>query len=412
VDALRRRLTLGDAVVVGAGSMVGAGAFAVWSPAAAAAGTWLLPALGLAAVVAGCNATSSAQLAAAHPESGGTYVYGRERLGPAWGHLAGWGFVVGKTASCAAMALTVGAYLWPARERAVAVAAVALIAVVNLRGITRTVAITRVLLVVALLALGLVVVAGVAAGPVDPPASVAATPGGVLEAAGLLFFAFAGYARIATMGEEVIDPAVTIPKAIPRALLAVVALYAVVGAVALRAVGPVGLAATDAPLAAVVAAGPLAGAGPVVAVGAGIAALGVLLNLMAGVSRTALAMARRGELPRVLARIDGRHAVPAVAEVVLAVVVTGLVLVVDLRGAIGLSGVAVLTYYAVTNAAALTLRPEERRWSPALARVGLVGCTVLALSLPPRAVVVGLGVLALGVVVRLATRRGSGQEAG
>jgi APA family basic amino acid/polyamine antiporter len=120
---LARRLKTPDAVVVGLGAMIGAGVFASFAPAAHAAGGWLLAALGLAAVVAYCNATSSARLAARYPESGGTYVYGRERLGDFWGYLAGWGFVVGKTASCAAMALTVDAYAFPGPARAVAVLA-------------------------------------------------------------------------------------------------------------------------------------------------------------------------------------------------------------------------------------------------------------------------------------------------
>ena len=118
---LARRLNTFDAVVIGLGSMIGAGVFAAIGPAAQAAGSGLLVGLALAAVIAYCNATSSAQLAAVHPESGGTYVYGRERLGRFWGFLAGWGFVVGKTASCAAMALTFGAYVSPSLRRPLAV---------------------------------------------------------------------------------------------------------------------------------------------------------------------------------------------------------------------------------------------------------------------------------------------------
>lgn len=406
--SLQRRLGLADAVVIGAGSMVGAGVFAAWAPAAQAAGGALLIGLAIVGVVAVCNATSSAQLAAVHPESGGTYVYGRRRLGPAWGHLAGWGFVVGKTASCAAMALTVGAYLWPAQEQLTAVAAVVLIAVVNLQGVTRTAFITRILLVVSLAALALVIAAGWSVEGASPSRIElgGATPYAILQSAGLLFFAFAGYARIATMGEEVRDPAVTIPKAIPRALGAVFALYAVVAVTALAAVGPDVLAGSGAPLGEVVEASPLASLRPIVGIGAGIAALGVLLNLMAGVSRTAMAMARNRELPAALARIDAERSVPHVAEVVQAVIVIGLVLTVDLRGAIGLSGVAVLTYYAITNAAALTLPPEQRRWPRGLAWLGLVGCTILVLSLPVDALAIGGGVLLLGVLVRVATGSG------
>ena len=144
--ALRRQLTPTDAVVVGIGSMVGAGVFAVWAPAARAAGTWLLLSLVIAGAVALCNATSSAQLAARHPESGGTYVYAREHLSPFWGHVAGWGFIVGKTASCAAMGLTAGLYICPSQARLVATTAIVLIAAINLGGLSRTAFVTRAIL--------------------------------------------------------------------------------------------------------------------------------------------------------------------------------------------------------------------------------------------------------------------------
>src|SRR5215212_4967506 len=136
---LARRLGLGDAVVIGLGSMIGAGVFAAFAPAARTAGTWLLAGLAIAAVVAYCNATASAQLAAAYPRAGGTYLYGREVLGEWWGFLAGWGFVVGKTASCAAMAMTFAAYAAPdGWLRPVAVALVVVVTLVNCAGITRT----------------------------------------------------------------------------------------------------------------------------------------------------------------------------------------------------------------------------------------------------------------------------------
>src|ERR1700761_7219049 len=130
--ALERRLGTSDAVIVGLGSMVGAGIFAALAPAAAATGDGLLLGLGVAAVVAYFNATSTARCAARYPESGGAYVYGRKRLGEFWGYLAGWGFVVGKTASCAAIALIVGTYAWPARSHAVAVAAVVALTALNI----------------------------------------------------------------------------------------------------------------------------------------------------------------------------------------------------------------------------------------------------------------------------------------
>jgi basic amino acid/polyamine antiporter, APA family len=410
---LERRLGVSDAVVIGAGSMIGAGVFAAWSPAAQAAGTGLLIGLVIAGIVAFCNAASSAQLAAIHPESGGTYVYGRRQLGPFWGHLAGWGFVVGKTASCAAMALTVGAYLWPEQDRFVAVAAVVAITAVNIGGLSRTVFVTRILLTVSMLALVAVVVGGWTSSDasLDRLTPVDAGWLDILQSAGFLFFAFAGYARIATLGEEVRDPATTIPRAIPLALAAVLAVYVVVGVTALAVVPATDLAGTSAPLQLVVAAGRLDALGPLVDVGAGIAALGVLLNLIPGVSRTTLAMARERELPGWFAHVHPGRSLPLRAELTVALVVVVLVVVLDLRSAIGISGVAVLTYYAVTNAAALTLRPEQRRWSPVIAVVGLVGCVVLVAALPLTAVLTGTITLAIGVIVRLLTPRRRGDTA-
>ena len=395
---LKRELGVSDAVIIGAGSMIGAGVFAAWAPAARAAGTGLLIGLVIAGIVAFCNAASSAQLAAIHPESGGTYVYGRRQLSLGWGHLAGWGFVVGKTASCAAMALTVGAYLWPDQERLVAILAVVGITAVNIGGLSRTVAVTRVLLAVSLTALTLVVVSGWSSdgADIDRLTPIDGSLYDILQSAGFLFFAFAGYARIATLGEEVKEPEVTIPKAVPRALAAVLLLYAIVAVTALATVDTDALAATDAPLR-LVGDSSLSG---VIRAGAGIAALGVLLNLIPGVSRTTLAMARNRELPSWYAHVDGARSLPLRAELTVASVVIVLVLVLELRSAIAVSGVAILTYYAITNAAALTLTAEQRRWPKPIAVVGLIGCIVLIFSLPVSALIGGGITLAIGVAVR------------
>ncbi|MCF6506095.1 APC family permease [Blastococcus sp. MG754426] len=409
--ALVRRLGTTDAVVIGLGSMVGAGVFAAFSPAAQAAGAGLLIGLALAAVVAYCNATASAQLAAQYPTSGGTYVYGRERLGPWWGFLAGWGFVVGKTASCAAMALTFAAYAAPAGwERPVAVAAVLGLTAVNYRGITRTAGLTRVIVSVVLLALAVAVTASLLGGGATTDGLSGWTLGeggvhGVLQSAGLLFFAFAGFARIATMGEEVRDPARTIPRAIPLALGIAVAVYAVVAVAVLVALGPDGVAATAAPLAAAVDGGGWTWAEPVVRIGAAAASLGALLALVAGIGRTGLAMARQGDLPRFLAAVHPRSSVPHHAELALAAVVCLLVLTVDLRGAIGFSSFGVLLYYSVANAAAFTQDRPHRRFPRPLQVLGVVGCLVLVVSLPVEAVVGGAIVVAVGAAYRLTRLR-------
>ncbi|MFF4889612.1 APC family permease [Micromonospora chersina] len=399
---LARRLGVPDAVVIGLGSMLGAGVFVVFAPAAAAAGgAGLLVALALAGFIAFCNATSSARLAARYPESGGTYVYGRERLHPFAGFLAGWGFVIGKTASCAAMALTIGAYLWPGRARLVAILAVLAVTAVNLRGIGKTAAATRVLVGVVLTVLAVVAVTG---GPHVAPDRLAgfADTGvrGVLTAAGLLFFAFAGYARIATLGEEVRDPERTVPRAVPLALGVVLAIYLVLAVVAVGVLGAQRLADSTAPLAEVVTVAGLPGLAWLVRAGATVAVTGVLLSLLAGVGRTTLAMARRRDLPAALAAVHPRHRVPHRAELAVAAVVIVVVSLVDVRGAIGFSSCTVLVYYAIANASALTLGRDPARKLPVqlLAALGLVGCLLLAVNLPVASVLTGFGVLALGAL--------------
>jgi APA family basic amino acid/polyamine antiporter len=227
----------------------------------------------------------------------------------------------------------------------------------------------------------------------------------VLQAAGLMFFAFAGYARIATLGEEVRDPARTIPRAIPLALGITVVLYLVVGVALLAAAGPDVLAASTAPVAAAVKAAGASWSLPIVRAGAAVASLGALLALIAGIGRTTLAMSRNGDLPRPLAAVEPRHQVPARAELAVAVVVAILVTTTDLRGAIGFSSFGVLVYYAVANASAFTQAREHRRWPRALNVVGLAGCVTLVATLPVSAVAAGLAVLGVGVAGRAAVRR-------
>ncbi|MEV6317794.1 APC family permease [Streptomyces sp. NPDC051776] len=405
---LQRSLGVLDAVVIGLGSMVGAGIFAALAPAADAAGSGLLPALGVAAVVAYCNATSSARLAARYPASGGSYVYGRERLGEAWGHLAGWAFVVGKTASCAAMALTVGAYAWPEQAHAVAVAAVVALTTVNCAGVRKAAWLTRAIVAVVLAVLAAVVTACLAGGTaraVRLELGGDATTSGVLQAAGLLFFAFAGYARIATLGEEVRDPARTIPRAIAVALGIALAVYAAVAAAVLAVLGPEGLADAAAPLADAVRAAGTPELAPVVRAGAAVAALGSLLALILGVSRTALAMARDRNLPHALTAVHPRSGVPQRAELAVGAVVAAAAATADLRGAIGFSSFGVLVYYAIANASAWTLTREEGRPPRAVPVVGLAGCGLLACTLPPPSVATGAAVLAAGAAIHLLRHR-------
>jgi APA family basic amino acid/polyamine antiporter len=412
---LQRRLGVFDATSIGLGSMLGAGVFVVFAPAAGLAGNFLVLAVLLAGAVAYCNAVASAELAARYPASGGTYVYGRQRLGEWPGFLAGWGFVSGKTASCAAMALTFGHYVAPDYAVPVAVAAVVALTAVNLFGITRTALLTRILLCVVLATLVFVAVAaiigphpsGTAAGGSTLPgtapgvgSAVAGGISGVLPAAGLMFFAFAGYARIATLGEEVKDPARTIPRAILAALGAAFAIYLGL-ALLLQSHLPDGqLAASTVPLLDAVANSQLAAGAPLVQAGAAAACLGALLALITGVGRTALAMARERDLPAPLARVGGSHTVPFVAELAVAAVVILLLLTTDVMTVVGFSSFGVLIYYAVTNAAAYTLDEHPYHAPRWLNVAGLISCLLLAFTLPPTSVLGMAAVLALGVAGR------------
>lgn len=411
--ALARRLGLGDAVALGLGSMLGAGVFAVWGPASTAAGGAVLVALALAATVAVCNATSSAQLAAQYPTSGGTYVHGRERLGAWPGFLAGWAFVVGKTASCAAMALTVAAYTVPAPwQRPAAVAVVLLAGALGYRGITRTARATRVVLVVVLTCLAVALLAALTGTRSAPALGAQVQQGwtengvyGVLQAAGLLFFAFAGYARVATLGEEVRTPARTIPRAVLLALTTAAAVYAVVAVTLLATLGADATAAAVSPLADAVAAGRVPGAVVVVGAGAAAASFGALLALLAGVSRTVLAMARGHDLPHRLGAVHPVHEVPHRAEAVVVVAVAALAATGDLRWSIGLSSTGVLVYYLVANLSAWTQTAPHRRYPRGLQALGALLCVALVASLPLTSLLAGLAVLLAGVLYRAAVLR-------
>lgn len=422
-DELARRLGTSDAAVIGVGSMVGAGVFVAFAPAAAHAGSLLPVALLLAAVVAWCNATSTAQLAMVHPSSGGTYVYANRQLGQWAGFTAGWGFVTGKTASAAGMSMAFGLYAASllgiddadAAARALAVAAIVVLTGVNLGGITRTAGLTRILVSVVLLILA--VVAGLAAAALSASTMFGAGPSvqeggggalGVLPAAGLLFFAFAGYARVATMAEEVRDPQRTIPRAILGALAFVLVVYLVLAVLLLGLLGAGGLAASSAPFLSAsqeisvrlgLGDGAATALSAAVTVAAAAGALGALLALVAGISRTTLAMARERDLPGYMSRISGRQ-VPWASELTTAVVVIALIVLTDLHTVIGFSSFGVLVYYALANLSALTLH-ERPRWAPrGLNIVGLIGCLLLAFTLPWQSVAVMIGIFAVGFAGR------------
>jgi APA family basic amino acid/polyamine antiporter len=391
------RLTTFDAASIGVASMLGAGVFVVFGPVADLTGSLMPLAIVLAGLVAYLNAGSISQLAAKVPKSGGAYSYARHYLNPTWGFLAGASFLVGKIASSAAIALVVAEYVSAENLIPFALAAVLVMTLINIAGINRTAVGSKVLAGITLLFFAVLITAASFA----PAASPALEPGSILNipsAAAIVFFAFAGYARVATMASEVDNSAKSVPKAIAWSLAIVVSVYLAIGILLPQKLGK-NLGGSLTPIADLAAVGfPNLNSG-VVAIFAALAGLGSLLALLAGMTRTAAAMADDGELTRVF-RIRIKNGVPIVAEVVIALFVGILVLSGSVVLTIGLSSFAVLSYYAIANLAAFRQPKAESGRPKWLNLIGLASCLLLALSVPVQGLIVGIAVLALLLFLR------------
>ena len=375
--------------------MLGAGVFVVFGPAALLAGSWLQFAIVLAAIVAYLNASTIAQLAAVVSRPGGTYAYGRHYLSNNWGFLAGAAFLIGKMGSAAAIALVFASYLTPGFEIVTASLAIALMAVINILGVNRTAFGSKILAGITIAFLLVLVVAALFAPATNLPLE-APTGIGVLTAASLFFFAFAGYARVATLGDEVKDSRVAVPRAIIISLGIVFVIYLSVGWVVENRLGAL-VAGSVTPLADLAAVS--FGNASFAFVFAAVAALGSLLALLAGMSRTAATMAEDGELPRALAT-RSRNGTPWLAEAFIALIAIVLAASGSFALTIGLSSFAILVYYAIANLAGYRQPAVEAKRSKVWNILGLLLCLVLAFSVPLEGLVVGLGVLLLAMILR------------
>mgnify|MGYP005988922435 FL=1 len=389
-----------DAVFIGLAAMLGAGVFVVFGPASELAGSLLLVSILVAALVAYLNAASIAQLAAVVTRSGGAYAYGRHYLGNAWGFLAGMSFLVGKIGSAAAIALVFATYLTPGFEILTAVLAVVVMAAINIAGINRTAFGSKVLATITLSFLTVLILAGLVAEPAGGTMTAGGFPG-VLTAASLFFFAFAGYARVATLGGEVRDSEKSVPSAIRISLAIVLVTYLALALVLMLKLGP-SVAGSLTPIA------DLAGVtlgieGSVVAVFAAVATLGSLLALLAGMSRTASEMASDAELPKVLSK-KLKNGSPALAEVIISLLVILLVVTGSIILTIGLSSFAILSYYAIANLAAYRQPRSETERAKWLNLVGLGLCVLLGLSVPFGGLLVGATVLTVALILRWGLR--------
>jgi APA family basic amino acid/polyamine antiporter len=417
--SLARVVGLWGAVLMGLGSILGTGVFVSLTIATGVVGQGVVLAVALAALVATANGLSSAQLAAAHPVSGGTYAYGHRFIHPLAGFSAGWLFLAAKSASAATAALGAAGYLLHAASAPpdtplripLAVALVLGLTALVAGGVRRSNRANAVIVGLTLTALAAFVVAGAltAGGPAlasafDPGAALDA-PEALLHATALMFVAFTGYGRIATLGEEVRAPSRTIPRAIIGTLAVSAALYIAVAAVAVAAVGPAAFGATAggavAPLEVVAGAFDAAWVAPLVAAGAITAMAGVLLNLLLGLSRVLFAMSRGGEMPRALDHVGARTASPDRAVWTIGAFIAGLVLLGDVRTTWSFSAFTVLVYYGITNLAALRLPPELRRYPRWIAASGLVACAGLAFFVDWPIWLAGLVLLAAGLALRV-----------
>jgi APA family basic amino acid/polyamine antiporter len=401
---LKRELGLLDAVGIGLGAVMGAGIFVVTGVAAGTAGPAFLIGLAVAGVAATFNGLSSAQLAARYPQSGGTYEYGYILVSPTAGFAAGWMFLASKIAAAGTVALGFGHYaaaLAPGTSPVVAAAAaVVFVTAANLFGIQKAGKFNLAIVSLTVVSLVTFVVAGIPSfdsGNLTPLAPHGWL--GVAESSALLFFAYTGYARLATLGEEVRDPAVTIPKAILTTLGLSFVIYLAVGTVAVGSVGAEALAASRSPLerAAETFAFP---AGRLLAVGAASAMLGVLLSQILGISRMMLAMARRGDLPAHLAEVGKRRGVPTRGILVTGTIALTLALAGTLEVVISAAAFTILIYYSITNLSALKLHGRDQLYPRWIAWSGLATCIAMALSLKPVTVISGLGLLAAGFALR------------
>lgn len=396
---LNRVIGLPGAVMLGLGSIIGTGVFISLGIGASIAGPMILPAIGLAGLVALCNGLSSAQLAANHPVSGGTYEYGHRWLNPSLGFVAGWMFLCAKSASAATAALGFALYLNPENSLPIALAIVWVITAITLLGIQRTNTINTLIVGAVLLSLIAFVVFGAPAISANPQNWQSALDGenlkNLLPATALMFVAFTGYGRIATLGEEVTEPRRTIPRAIIATLVTTTVIYIVVTWVALANAGN---QFSSLALIAQTFSGP--SLVKALTAGAIIAMASVLLNLVLGLSRVVLAMGRRCDLPKTTARITDSTKVPAVATIVVGCLITGLVYVGDMKLTWSFSAFTVLVYYALTNLCAIRLKIEERLYPSWVSYIGLFACLCLAVFVEWRIILAGLSLIALGLALR------------
>src|SRR5690554_809325 len=407
---LLRSLTLKDAVGIGLGAIIGAGIFVVTGIAAGVSGPAFIIGLLIAGIIATFNALSSAQLAAIYPQSGGTYEYGYNLINPAFGFSAGWMFLISKLAAAGVVAIGFGSYFYQllplASPITFSVVAVILLTIANYFGIKKAGILNLVIVSITLFSLLYLIFSGIP--EVKPENFKPFAPfgiKGIAEAAALLFFAFTGYARIATLAEEVAEPKKTIPKAIIITTIASILLYSAISVVAIGVIGTQNMATGTSPLQVVADALSTPAISVVITIGASTAMLGVLLSQVLGISRMMLAMGRRNDLPPMFKKIHAQYRVPHIGILITGIIILLLTVLGSFEFIVRAATFTILLYYSITNIAALRQPEKDRMYSRLVPVLGLLGCLTMSVSLPIYVIASGVGLLAIGFAVRLIVHR-------
>lgn len=407
---LLRVLTLKDAVGVGLGAIIGAGIFVVTGVAAGVSGPAFIVGLIIAGVIASFNGLSSAQLASVYPHSGGTYEYGYRLLNSAFGFSAGWMFLLSKLSAAGVVAIGFGSYfhqLVPvASPVTISIIAVLFLTIANYFGIKKAGMLNLIIVSITLFSLIYLVFSGIPAISVknfEPFAPFGIS--GIAEASALLFFAFTGYARIATLAEEVRRPEKTIPRAVIITIITAIILYVAVSIVATGVIGTERMAGSRSPLQVVAEALTAPGINTVITIGASTAMLGVLLSQILGISRMMLAMGRRNDLPSFFQAIHRKYKVPHIGIIVTGTIILLLAVIGNFDFVLRAASFTILLYYSITNIAALKQPRNEQIYGKAIPVLGLIGCILMSVSLPLNVILTGIGLLVAGFVLRFFIRK-------
>ncbi len=412
---LLRTLTLKDAVGVGLGAIIGAGIFVVTGVAAGISGPAFIIGLLIAGIIATFNALSSAQLAAIYPQSGGTYEYGYILINPIFGFSAGWMFLISKLAAAGVVAIGFGSYFFQimpvSSPITFSILAVVFLTIANYFGIKKAGILNLIIVTITLLSLVYLVFGGI-----SEVKSENFTPfapfgiSGIAEAAALLFFAFTGYARIATLAEEVVEPKKTIPKAIIITIITAIILYTAISIIAIGVIGTEKMANSTSPLQLVADALTTPGISIIITIGASTAMLGVLLSQILGISRMMLAMGRRNDLPPIFQKIHSHYRVPHIGILLTGIIILLLTLFGTFEYIVRAATFTILLYYSITNIAAIKQPKTERMYGRFIPIFGLIGCLIMSVSLPLNVIISGIGLLIGGFTIRFVIHKIYGKK--